>query len=139
MSEIRMAPIGDKHYQATILERRELSEDLWLVKIDPGGPFQFKAGQYATLGFDFEGKRIEREVKGVRSSVGRKETHRMFEVVGASVAVAVKIDCCATTTAVGAKADEVGRIAQVRIRSRRRRVEESKEMRSAGSVKRDHA
>src|SRR6266851_6798573 len=58
MSEIRMAPVSDKHYEATILERRELSEDLWLVKVDPGGPFQFKAGQYATLGFDFEGRRI---------------------------------------------------------------------------------
>src|SRR6201988_66297 len=67
MSEIRMAPAGDKHYQATILERRELSEDLWLVKVDPGGPFQFKAGQYATLGFDFEGKRIERAYSIVSS------------------------------------------------------------------------
>src|SRR5882757_4107651 len=67
MSEIRMAPVSDKHYQATILERRELSEDLWLVKVDPGGPFQFKAGQYATLGFDFEGRRIERAYSIVSS------------------------------------------------------------------------
>ena len=67
MSEIRMAPVSDKHYEATILERRELSEDLWLVKVDPGGPFQFKAGQYATLGFDFEGRRIERAYSIVSS------------------------------------------------------------------------
>src|SRR5260370_16952684 len=67
MSEIRMAPVSGKHYEATILERRELSEDLWLVKVDPGGPFQFKAGQYATLGFDFEGKRIERAYSIVSS------------------------------------------------------------------------
>src|SRR6266849_7149118 len=67
MSEIHMAPSGDKHYEATILERRELSEDLWLVKVDPGGPFQFKAGQYATLGVDHDGKRIERAYSIVSS------------------------------------------------------------------------
>ena len=47
-----MALPADKHYTAHVLERRELSEDLWLVKVDPGGPFPFKAGQYATLGVD---------------------------------------------------------------------------------------
>ena len=40
----------DKHYTARIIERRDLSEDLWLIRVDPAGPFQFKAGQYATLG-----------------------------------------------------------------------------------------
>src|SRR6266403_3583483 len=59
MSEIRMAPVGEKHYEATILERRELSEDLWLVKVDPGGPFKFLAGQYATLGVEHEGRRMD--------------------------------------------------------------------------------
>src|ERR1700745_67750 len=67
MSEIHMAPSRDKHYQATILSRRELSEDLWLIKVDPGGPSQFKAGQYATLGVDHEGKRIERAYSIVSS------------------------------------------------------------------------
>jgi NAD(P)H-flavin reductase len=43
---------SDKHYTARIIERRDLSEDLWLIRVDPGGPFQFKAGQYATLGVD---------------------------------------------------------------------------------------
>src|SRR4030095_16097663 len=67
MNEIRMAPAGDKHYEATVLERRDLSEDLWLVKVHPGGPFQFKAGQYATLGVDHDGKRIERAYSIVSS------------------------------------------------------------------------
>ena len=53
-------PATDKHYAARILERRDLLEDLWVVRVDPGGPFQFKAGQYATLGVDYEDKRIER-------------------------------------------------------------------------------
>ena len=44
-----MVPASDKHYTARILERRDLSEDLWVIRVDPGGPFQFKAGQYATL------------------------------------------------------------------------------------------
>jgi len=60
-------PATDKHYTARILERRDLSEDLWVVRVDPGGPFQFKAGQYATLGVDYEDKRIERAYSIVSS------------------------------------------------------------------------
>src|SRR2546422_9403360 len=62
-----MAPSPDKHYQARILERRGLSPDLWIVRIDPGGPFEFRAGQYATLGVDHDGKRIERAYSIVSS------------------------------------------------------------------------
>jgi ferredoxin-NADP reductase len=47
-------PIVEKHYTARILERKNLSEDLWVIKVDPGGPFSFKAGQYATLGVEHE-------------------------------------------------------------------------------------
>jgi hypothetical protein len=47
-------PATDKHYTARILERRDLSENLWVVRVDPGGPFQFKAGRCATLGVDGE-------------------------------------------------------------------------------------
>jgi len=57
----------DKHYTARVLERKDLSEDLWLIRVDPGGPFQFKAGQYATLGVDHEEKRIERAYSIVSS------------------------------------------------------------------------
>jgi ferredoxin--NADP+ reductase len=60
-------PATDKHYTARILERRDLSADLWVVRVDPGGPFQFKAGQYATLGVDYEDKRIERAYSIVSS------------------------------------------------------------------------
>src|SRR5258708_14812218 len=27
----------DKHYLARILERRDISEDLWVIRVDPGG------------------------------------------------------------------------------------------------------
>src|SRR5881398_904831 len=62
-----MAPSPDKHYRARILERRDLSPDLWIVRIDPGGPFEFRAGQYATLGVARDGKRLERAYSIVSS------------------------------------------------------------------------
>src|SRR5258708_36699168 len=60
-------PITDKHFIDLTLERKDLSEDLWVIKVDPGGPFTFKAGQYATLGVEHEGKRIERAYSIVSS------------------------------------------------------------------------
>jgi ferredoxin--NADP+ reductase len=81
MSEIHLAPSSDKHYQATILERRDLSEDLWLVKVAPGGPFSFKAGQYATLGVDYDGKRIERAYSIVSSPYEQKWLEFFIELV----------------------------------------------------------
>jgi hypothetical protein len=62
-----MVPATDKHHTAAIFERRDFSEDLWLIRVDPGGPFQFKAGQYATLGVDHGDQRIERAYSIVSS------------------------------------------------------------------------
>jgi ferredoxin--NADP+ reductase len=62
-----MAPSPDKHYRARVLERRDLSPDLWIIRVDPGGPFEFRAGQYATLGVERDGKRIERAYSIVSS------------------------------------------------------------------------
>jgi ferredoxin--NADP+ reductase len=62
-----MAPSSDKHYLARILERRDLSPDLWLLRVDPGGLFKYLAGQYATLGIDLDGVRIERAYSIVSS------------------------------------------------------------------------
>jgi len=67
MTETQPNPPGEKHYVAKVLERKDLSEDLWLVRVDPGGPFKFVAGQYATLGVDHNGKRIERAYSIVSS------------------------------------------------------------------------
>src|SRR5436190_22557963 len=67
MTEQQSVAVGEKHYLAKVIERKDLSEDLWLLRIDPGGPFSFKAGQYATLGVDHEGKRIERAYSIVSS------------------------------------------------------------------------
>jgi len=67
MTEPQTNAPRDKHYVAKILERKDLTEDLWLIRVDLGGPFSFKAGQYATLGVDYKGKRIERAYSIVSS------------------------------------------------------------------------
>jgi ferredoxin--NADP+ reductase len=50
----------EKFYRARIVERKDLSEDLWTIRLDPGGAFHFTAGQYATLGMVTPQKHIER-------------------------------------------------------------------------------
>src|SRR5258708_12709269 len=67
MGKMAMATSPDKHYHARILERRDLSPELWIMRIDPGGPFEFRAGQYATLGVEQNGRRIERAYSIVSS------------------------------------------------------------------------
>ena len=55
-----MARSPDKYYSARILERRGISQDLCVLRIDPGGPLEYRAGQYATLGLEHDGVRTER-------------------------------------------------------------------------------
>lgn len=62
-----MALSEDKFYQARITHRREVSPDLWAIRIDPGGPFGFVAGQYATLGVKSGDKLVERAYSIVSS------------------------------------------------------------------------
>lgn len=50
----------DKFFRARITKRTNLAEDLWVIRVDPGGEFRFAPGQYATLGVDGAGKLIER-------------------------------------------------------------------------------
>jgi ferredoxin--NADP+ reductase len=55
-----MSPAEDKFYRAQIVERRNIAEDLWSIRVSPGGDFTFKPGQYATLGVITPEKHIER-------------------------------------------------------------------------------
>jgi ferredoxin--NADP+ reductase len=55
-----MAPSNDKFYSARIVERRDISDDLWVIRVDPGGEYSFVAGQYATLGVVAPEKHYER-------------------------------------------------------------------------------
>jgi ferredoxin--NADP+ reductase len=51
---------GDKFLQAKIVDRHEVAEDLFVIHVETGGTFSYLAGQYATLGVESNGKRIER-------------------------------------------------------------------------------
>ena len=55
-----MTPSAENHFCARILDRRDVSQDLCILRINPGGPLAYRAGQYATLGVDREGVRTER-------------------------------------------------------------------------------
>src|SRR5882762_7668012 len=55
-----MTPSNDKFYNARIIERRDISDDLWVIRVDPGGEYSFVAGQYATLGVITPEKHYER-------------------------------------------------------------------------------
>ena len=75
-----MDNLDDKFYRAKILSRNDIAADLWLIRVDPGGPFSFKPGQYATLGVQTEAKRIERAYSIV-SSPQENELEFFFELV----------------------------------------------------------
>lgn len=53
-------PDSDKFYSARIVERRDISDDLWIIRVDPGGEFHYEPGQYATLGVVTPEKHYER-------------------------------------------------------------------------------
>ena len=55
-----MPPSDKTHYSARILDRRDISGDLWIIRMDPGGEFHFLPGQYATLGVPSSGAHHER-------------------------------------------------------------------------------
>jgi len=62
-----MARALDKYYNARILDRRDISADLCVLRVDPGGPLEYRAGQYATLGIERDGVRTERAYSMVSS------------------------------------------------------------------------
>ncbi len=51
---------SERHLNAKIVARQEVAEDLFILGVEPGGSFSFLAGQYATLGVEVDGKRLER-------------------------------------------------------------------------------
>ena len=75
-----MAPPGNKFYSAKILERRDLADDLWTLRVDPGGEFTFRSGQYATLGVVTPEKHYERPYS-IASAPHEKFLEFFFELV----------------------------------------------------------
>jgi ferredoxin--NADP+ reductase len=71
---------AEKFYTARITERHEVASDLWRVKLDPGGDFNFVAGQYATLGVR-EGNKLVERAYSIVSSPYEKQLELFFELV----------------------------------------------------------
>jgi ferredoxin--NADP+ reductase len=51
---------NDKYAAATIVSRRDLATDLWVVRIRPDCELPFRPGQYVTLGLELDGRIVER-------------------------------------------------------------------------------
>ncbi|HWF13236.1 MAG TPA: FAD-binding oxidoreductase [Candidatus Acidoferrales bacterium] len=75
-----MPPAGSKFFAARILERREISPDLWAIRVDAGGEFPYRSGQYATLGVVTPEKHHERPYSIV-SAPHEKTLEFFFELV----------------------------------------------------------
>jgi ferredoxin/flavodoxin---NADP+ reductase len=71
---------NEKFYRARIVQRREIAEDLWSIRVRPEAEFQFLPGQYATLGVLAPHKHIERPYSIV-SSPYESELEFFFELV----------------------------------------------------------
>ena len=70
----------DKFYHAEITRRVDFASDLWMFRIRSGGEFHFVPGQYATLGVEANGKRVERPYS-IASSPFEDEIEFFFELV----------------------------------------------------------
>ena len=70
----------EKFYRAEITKRMDFAADLWMFRIRSGGEFNFVPGQYATLGIEEGGKRIERPYS-IASSPSENEVEFFFELV----------------------------------------------------------
>jgi ferredoxin/flavodoxin---NADP+ reductase len=62
-----MTTFDEKFYRARITQRTDFAPDLWTFRIQPGEHFNFIPGQFATLGLEVDGKRIERPYSMVSS------------------------------------------------------------------------
>ncbi|MFY9741726.1 MAG: ferredoxin--NADP reductase [Candidatus Sulfotelmatobacter sp.] len=75
-----MTTLEEKFYRARITRRVDFAPDLWAFAIDPGERFDFIPGQFATLGLEVDGKRIERPYSMV-SAPGENELEFFCELV----------------------------------------------------------
>lgn len=75
-----MTTADEKFYRAQITKRMDFAPDLWMFRIRSNGEFNFVPGQYATLGVEVDGKRVERPYSIV-SSPYEDELEFFFELV----------------------------------------------------------
>src|SRR5258707_3776829 len=70
----------EKFFHAEVTRRVDFAPDLWMFRIRSGGEFKFVPGQYATLGVETAGKRVERPYS-IASSPTEDEIEFFFELV----------------------------------------------------------
>lgn len=75
-----MPSSDDKFYKVKITKRADFAPDLWMIRVQADGPFNFSPGQYATLGVDGPVKRHEKPYSIV-SSPYESEIEFFFELV----------------------------------------------------------
>src|SRR5258708_8460507 len=75
-----MTTSDDKFYHARVTQRVDFAPDLWMFRIQAGEHFNFLPGQFATLGVEDGGKRIERPYS-IASSPSEDEVEFFFELV----------------------------------------------------------
>jgi ferredoxin--NADP+ reductase len=72
--------VDDKFFRARVTKRVDFAPDLWMFRVEAGGAFNFLPGQYATLGVEDGGKRVERPYS-IASSPSESEVEFFFELV----------------------------------------------------------
>ena len=75
-----MTVYSEKFQKAKIIFRKDHTEDLWTIRVRPEHPIVFKPGQYVTLGFEEDGKVVERAYS-ICSSPHEAEMEFFFELV----------------------------------------------------------
>jgi ferredoxin--NADP+ reductase len=70
----------DRFFRARVTRRVDFADDLWMFRIQSGGEFNFVPGQFATLGIEHEGHRIERPYS-IASAPSEDEVEFFFELV----------------------------------------------------------
>jgi ferredoxin--NADP+ reductase len=83
--------VDDKHYRARITKRVDFAADLWMIRIDPAADFSFAPGQYATLGIERDGRRLERPYS-IASSPYETELEFFLELVPQGVTTPLLYD-----------------------------------------------
>src|ERR1700733_14529496 len=78
--QAHMDAAEDRFYRAEVVRREDFAADLWMIRIRCQGEFTFTPGQYATLGVEVEGKRIERPYS-IASAPWEQEIEFFFELV----------------------------------------------------------
>ncbi|HUY56683.1 MAG TPA: FAD-binding oxidoreductase [Candidatus Micrarchaeaceae archaeon] len=72
--------LSDKYESVEIVERRDYGPDLWSIRVRHDLVFDFRAGQYATLGVEVAGRPLERPYSIV-SSPEERELEFFIELI----------------------------------------------------------